>query len=152
MNYIDDIRAKVGHEPIILVFGGGILANEDNEILLQKHSDFNEWGLPGGAIEFGETAEEACVREFKEEIGIDVKVISLMGVSTDNIQHYPTGDVAQTVVIEFLVKKISSKNSNTDTETIKFDYFGKENIPKIFNKQHKFVIDKFFKNEIPFYN
>lgn len=46
-NYIKTLRQKVGHEPIILNFAGGILANSKNEILLQKRSDFNAWGLPG---------------------------------------------------------------------------------------------------------
>ena len=59
-DYIKDIRNKVGHEPIILNFAGGILVNQANQVLLQKHSDLNQWGLPGGALEFGETAEGAC--------------------------------------------------------------------------------------------
>lgn len=50
-------------------------------------------------MEFGESAEEACVREFLEETGLKVKVKSLLGVSTNFIQHYPNGDVAQAVVI-----------------------------------------------------
>lgn len=81
-DYIQDLREKVGHEPLILNFAGAILVNERNEILLQKRSDFNSWGLPGGAIEFGESAKDACVREFGEETGLKVKVESLLGVST----------------------------------------------------------------------
>ena len=34
------------------------------------------WSLPGGAIELGETAAEACVREVREECGLDVEVIA----------------------------------------------------------------------------
>ena len=86
-NYIKTLRQKVGHEPIILNFAGGILANSKNEILLQKRSDFNAWGLPGGALEFGESAPKACVREFLEETGLKVRTKSLLGVSTNFIQH-----------------------------------------------------------------
>ena len=68
-DYIKTLRKKVGHEPIILNFAGGILTNNQNEILLQKRSDFDAWGLPGGALEFGESAQEACIREFLEETG-----------------------------------------------------------------------------------
>lgn len=35
-NYIKTLRQKAGHEPIILNFAGGILVNDQNEILLQK--------------------------------------------------------------------------------------------------------------------
>lgn len=40
-DYIKTLRKKVGHEPIILNFAGGILVNDQNEILLQKRSDFD---------------------------------------------------------------------------------------------------------------
>lgn len=105
-DYIKTLRQKVGHEPIILNFAGGILANDQNEILLQKRSDFNAWGLPGGALKFGESAPKACVREFLEETGLKVRTKSLLGVSTNFIQHYPNQDVAQAVTVEFVVELV----------------------------------------------
>ena len=56
-DYIKELRQKVGHDPVILAFASGVLVNSNNEILLQKRSDFNCWGLLGGALEFGESAE-----------------------------------------------------------------------------------------------
>ena len=38
------------------------------------------WGSPSGFIESGETAEEACLRELKEETGISGQVVKLVGV------------------------------------------------------------------------
>lgn len=145
-NYIKTLRQKVGHEPIILNFAGGILANSKNEILLQKRSDFNAWGLPGGALEFGESAQEACVREFLEETGLKVRTKSLLGVSTNFIQHYPNQDVAQAVTVE-LVEKMSKEISS---ETLDLKYFSKDKLPKIFNKQHQIFIDHYFNEDYPF--
>ncbi|WEA89461.1 NUDIX domain-containing protein (plasmid) [Lactobacillus gasseri] len=108
IDYIKNIRKKIGHQPLIITYAGGLLVNNNDEILLQKRSDFKAWGLPGGALEFGETAEEACIREFKEETGIQVAIKSLLGVSTNQIQHYPNGDIGQSVVIEFIVEPIMS--------------------------------------------
>lgn len=59
-DYIKDIRHLVGHEPIILNFAGGVLANEQGQILLQQRSDFTGWGLPSGTMEFSESAAAAC--------------------------------------------------------------------------------------------
>ncbi len=149
-DYIKTLRQKVGHEPIILNFAGGILANDQNEILLQKRSDFNAWGLPGGALEFGESAQEACVREFLEETGLKVKVKSLLGVSTNFIQHYPNQDVAQAVTIEFIVELVEKMSKEISSETLELKYFSKDKLPKIFNKQHRLFIDHYFNEDYPF--
>lgn len=149
-DYIKNLRQRVGHEPLILNFAGGILVNEKNEILLQKRSDFNSWGLPGGAMEFGESAEEACVREFLEETGLKVKVKSLLGVSTNFIQHYPNGDVAQAVVIEFIVELVEKTDEQGSSETLNLGYFSKDNLPSIFNKQHLNFIRHYYNRDYPF--
>ncbi|KRM02986.1 NUDIX hydrolase [Lactobacillus kitasatonis] len=149
-DYIKNLRQRVGHEPLILNFAGGILVNEKNEILLQKRSDFNSWGLPGGAMEFGESAEEACVREFLEETGLKVKVKSLLGVSTNFIQHYPNGDVAQAVVIEFIVELVEKTDKQVSSETLDLGYFSKDNLPSIFNKQHLNFIRQYYNRDYPF--
>lgn len=149
-DYIKNLRQRVGHEPLILNFAGGILVNEKNEILLQKRSDFNSWGLPGGAMEFGESAEEACVREFLEETGLKVKVKSLLGVSTNFIQHYPNGDVAQAVVIEFIVELVEKTDEQGSSETLDLGYFSRDKLPSIFNKQHLNFIRQYYNRDHPF--
>ena len=149
-DYIKNLRQRVGHEPLILNFAGGILVNEKNEILLQKRSDFNLWGLPGGAMEFGESAEEACAREFLEETGLKVKVKSLLGVSTNFIQHYPNGDVAQAVVIEFIVELVEKTDEQGSSETLDLGYFSRDKLPSIFNKQHLNFIRQYYNRDYPF--
>ncbi|WP_399555390.1 NUDIX domain-containing protein [uncultured Streptococcus sp.] len=57
------IRKKVGKDKIFLNFTSGILHNS-GKILLQRRADRGTWGLPGGAIELGESAAEALMREF----------------------------------------------------------------------------------------
>lgn len=53
---------------------------KDGKVLLMKRNRENVvyWVIPGGAIERGETNEEAVVRECKEELGVDVKVMKLI--------------------------------------------------------------------------
>ncbi|WP_087842737.1 NUDIX hydrolase [Lactiplantibacillus plantarum] len=151
-DYIRSLRKIVGHQPIILAFSGGILENDKHEILLQRRTDFDAWGLPGGAIEFGETAPEACKREYLEETGLSVEVNSLLGVTTNHIQEYPNGDVAQTVVIEFVVRLIGGHENVTSPETSELQYFAQGDLPEIFNKQHYRSIQRYFDKKFPYYD
>ena len=62
---------------------GGILLNERREVLLilRKNSPtFNDlWSGPGGKIEGNESPEQTAEREFKEEVGLIVKVNKSLG-------------------------------------------------------------------------
>ena len=44
----------------------------DNKILAQKDTKKNKYYLPGGRVAFGETSEDAILREIKEELKIDI--------------------------------------------------------------------------------
>ena len=60
----------------------------DGKVLLCKAKGGSSTYLPGGHIEFGETAAEALVREMKEESGLDVEVGRLLGVLENSfLQH-----------------------------------------------------------------
>ena len=48
-----------------------VVTNAEGEILLIRRSDNDNWAIPGGAIDLGESLTQAAVRETKEETGID---------------------------------------------------------------------------------
>jgi ADP-ribose pyrophosphatase YjhB (NUDIX family) len=53
---------------------------KDGKVLLVNHRKHGRsyWVLPGGHVEFGETLEQALVREMKEELALDVAVGALV--------------------------------------------------------------------------
>ena len=47
----------------IIVTGGAIIKDEAGRILLQRRSDYGDWGLPGGGMEAGGKIEDTMIRE-----------------------------------------------------------------------------------------
>lgn len=57
----------------------GVCINEDNQLLMVLQGAPDEepkWSVPSGGLEGNETFEECCIREFEEETGLKVEVVS----------------------------------------------------------------------------
>jgi len=92
----------------LLTVDAVILMNDRKDLVLirRKNPPFqNFYALPGGFVEIGETVEDACIREVKEETNINVKIIKLIGVFSDP-KRDPRG---HTVTIAYLCEPISKK-------------------------------------------
>jgi 8-oxo-dGTP diphosphatase len=64
--------------PVIGV--GGVIINHGCAVLIRRGAEplLGQWSIPGGAIELGETLEEAVRRELREETGLEVRVLELI--------------------------------------------------------------------------
>lgn len=81
IDYYDD---PDGPEPNSMVPSVNVVVTSENdEILLIRRSDNDNWAIPGGAIELGESMTQAAIRETREESGIDCEITGLVGIYTD---------------------------------------------------------------------
>lgn len=55
----------------------GVLVR-DGKLLVQRDREGNEFALPGGHVQIGETLEAALIREYKEETGADISCKKLL--------------------------------------------------------------------------
>ena len=81
------------------VAAAGAVVFRDETVLLIRRSRAplkGSWSLPGGKIEFGETAIEAVIREVREETACEIEVIGLIDVvdRIDPGSHYVLADYA----------------------------------------------------------
>ncbi|MDR1629783.1 MAG: NUDIX hydrolase [Oscillospiraceae bacterium] len=137
MDYIKMIRSKVGHDMVFLNCVGAAIFNEEGKVLLQKRSDNNRWGFPGGVMELGESFEEALKREVFEETGLCVGIRRLIGIYSKYTDKYPNGDQAQPIVQFFLCDVIGGTLNASDEETSELAFFDLNEAPELFNLQHR---------------
>ena len=132
MNYIMDLRKKIGHEVIMTVGCGVLIENEEGQLLLQKRTDTGQWCVPGGAMEIGETYEEAAKREIREEVGVEVTDLSLFGLYSgkDRLIHYPNDDEVYSLSVIFHTNSFIGKISDSDSEVMEHRFFSREDIPE----------------------
>lgn len=90
---------------------GGIIIN-NNKILLLKRKlepEIDSWCYPGGRLEFGETLEDAVIREIKEEVNLKVIILKYIGYGNQITENY------HWVNHTFITQVINGVEKNIDT-------------------------------------
>jgi 8-oxo-dGTP pyrophosphatase MutT (NUDIX family) len=86
-----------------------VVTDDAGRILMIHRSDNDNWAVPGGAMDLGESIVDCAVRETKEETGIDCEVTGLVGIYTDPkhvILYTSDGEVRQEFSIVFTAKAV----------------------------------------------
>src|SRR5699024_9485970 len=136
-DYIKDIHSKVGNMLIILNAVEGAIVDADHKILLQERTDTHNWSLPGGYMEYGETFLETLNREMKEDSGLTVEVVDMVGTFEQGFTTYPNGDQAQVISRLYVVEPAGGSLLTEETnETLSLKYFSFSELPPLLNQQN----------------
>jgi ADP-ribose pyrophosphatase YjhB (NUDIX family) len=130
--YVQELRALVGQQPLILVGVNVLMLDESGKLLLMERTDTRDWGLPGGFLELGETVEEAARREIREETGLDIEALQLFGVFSgpEYSYTYPNGDQVSNVTIVYLASSPQQPLRPDQVESKQLQFFELDRIPE----------------------
>ncbi len=124
---------RIGQNGTLRVGCSAAIFEKDREkILLTRREDNNQWCLPGGGMEPGESASETCIREVEEETGLQVRIKRLIGVYTtpDELIVYQDGNTIQLVALCFEAEIVGSE-LRISSETTEYGYFSYQEIQKL---------------------
>ena len=96
------------------------VVENNGEYLLAERSRDNKWEFVGGKVEAGETIKEAALRELKEEVGLQAKIIEVNG-------SYPSADNPEWELVPVHMKSYSRDVELAD-EHLQYDWIKPEEI------------------------
>lgn len=124
---------RIGKQAILKVGCAAVIFDPNRQkVLLTRRTDNGRWCLPGGGMDAGESAAEACAREVWEETGLIVAIDKLIGVYTSphRITEYIDGNRFQFVSFCFEASVIGGELGLSD-ETTEVGYFSPGEIETI---------------------
>lgn len=127
VDYLDDPDAP--RATSVRPAASAVVVDAEGQVLLAKRSDSGLWTIPGGEMTPGESIADTAVRETKEETGIDVEVVSLVGIYSNpgHVVEYADGEVRQQFSVCFACRPIEGELSASD-ETSEVGYFSTDEI------------------------
>jgi len=104
--------------------GVGVVIFKGDKILLAERNrrpNGKMWSIPGGAQELGETAEEAALREIREETDLEINILGLVDV-VDVIRRDIEGKVEyHYTLVDFYAEWLSGEAvANDDVSDVKW--------------------------------
>jgi len=115
-----------------------IIEIEEGIVLIRRKNPPYGWALPGGFVDYGESLEEAAIREAREETSLDVELISQLGAYSDpgrDPRHH-------TISVVFQARAAGQPCAADDaTET---GIFNQETLPEDLAFDHSSILQDYF--------
>jgi ADP-ribose pyrophosphatase YjhB (NUDIX family) len=110
IDYYDDPSAPKANSLVPSV--NVVVVNDAGDILMIRRTDNDNWAVPGGAIDLGESVGQAAVRETREESGIECEITGIVGIYSDPkhvILYTSNGEARQEFSIVLTARPLSGQ-------------------------------------------
>lgn len=117
---------------IIIEINGGIV------LIKRKNPPFG-WALPGGFVDYGESLEDAAIREAREETSLDIKLVRQFHTYSD-----PNRDERfHTISTVYIAKAKGEPKAADDAKEI--GIFTEDNLPSPIAFDHEKILNDYFR-------
>lgn len=146
MDYITELRALVGTRPLILPGTSLIITDEEGRVLLMRRGDSGDWGLPGGFMEPGESFETTGRRETREETGLEIEDLELLGVFSgpEFFYEFPHGDQVHNVTAAYTARAAGNPRPDA-VEATEVRFFAVDDLPADILPPERPIVDAYRK-------
>lgn len=108
-------------------------------VLIKRKNPPYGWAIPGGFVDYGESLEEAAIREAKEETNLDVKLVKQFHTYSD-----PKRDPRHHSISTVYVAKSKGKPKAKD-DALEIGIFTELNLPDQIAFDHREILNDYFK-------
>ena len=133
VDYYDDPTAPLANS--LVPAASAIVTDTDGRVVLHRRRDNEMWALPGGVLELGESISDCVVREVREETGLHVEPIAIIGIYSDpkHVFAYDDGEVRQefSICFECRIKGGDLVVSDESYEVALFDAAEIDDLPMV---------------------
>ena len=115
-----------------------IIELPDGIVLIQRKNPPEGWALPGGFVDYGESLEQAAVREAREETSLDVNLVRQLHTYSD-----PSRDARfHTISTVFIATAQGTPKAGDDAAGV--GVFTRDNLPSPICFDHKIILEDYY--------
>lgn len=147
IDYYDNPEAPAANSIVPSV--NVVVTNAHDDVLLIRRSDNDNWALPGGAIDLGESLTHAAVRDTREESGIEIEITGLAGIYTDpkHIIYYISDGEARQEFSIVLTARASGGSPETSEESSEVRWIPKDELASYqMDRSMRLRVDHYLQN------
>ncbi len=118
-----------------------IIEIDNGIILIKRKNPPAGWAIPGGFVDYGETLEEAAIREMKEETSLDVN-LGRQFHTYSNPDRDPRHHTVSTIFIA-----TATGTPKAADDAIDIGVFTKDNLPEDIAFDHRQILEDYFEGK-----